>query len=352
MTDRGMAALSGNGLVTSSIQPSADAGQETNTVLSGVSPTLNARAPGVCTAAMAPQAPSCTANGPPLEAMTNCGGNLRPLNRRPHPHPISAGPKAALGLIRVIDTSASKPDGDRPGGASLFPTTHWSVVFEAAHPESPGSLDAFARLYRDYWHPLYGYIRRRGRGPHVAEELTQGFFVSLIEHQRLHGLERGGGRFRSFLLKALQNFLANEWDRATALKRGGGCAVIPLEEVEAESRFLADPTPLAPEAGFERAWACAVIENAMCNLESELRAAGKSSLFERLRPCLQGDRSGRPYAEIGAELGMTEGAVKVAVHRLRQRYGELLRAEVARTVASEADIAEELRHLIAIVSAG
>lgn len=245
---------------------------------------------------------------------------------------------------------AQPPEQDLPSGASQFTTTHWSVVFEAANPESPGSVDAFARLYRDYWNPIYGYIRCRGRGPHEAEELTQAFFVSLLEHQRLRGLETGGGRFRSFLLKALRNFLANEWDRATALKRGGGCTVIPLEEVDAESCFLADPTPLEPEAGFERAWAFAVLEHALRNLKSELRAAGKESLFQNLRPHLQGDRNGRPYAEIGSELGMTEGAVKVAVHRLRQRYGELLRAEVARTVGSEAEIAQELHHLNAIVS--
>lgn len=277
------------------------------------------------------------------------------LNRSRHPRlfpaSIAAGHKGALGFLRMPDSSASKPDRDLPGGASQFTTTHWSVVFEAANPESPGSVEAFARLYRDYWYPIYGYIRRRGRGPHEAEELTQGYFVSLLEHQRLRGLEGGSGRFRSFLLKALQNFLANEWDRATALKRGGGCALIPLEEVDAESRFLADPAPLEPEAGFERSWAFAVLEHAMRGLESELRAAGKDSLFETLRPHLQGDRNGRPYSEIGAELGMTEGAVKVAVHRLRQRYGELLRAEVARTVGSEAEIAEELHHLITIVSA-
>lgn len=240
---------------------------------------------------------------------------------------------------------------DPPIGSARFTTTHWSVILEAARPEAPGSVDAFARLYRDYWYPLYAYVRRRGRSPHDAEDLTQDFFSSLLEHQRLRGLDRGGGRFRSFLLKALQNFLANEWDRATARKRGGGCAIVPLDEVEAESRFLADPTQPAPELGFERAWAFTVIELALRNLESELRAAGKGAWFERLRPHLQSDPKGRPYAELGAELGMTEGAVKVAVHRLRQRYGELLRAEVARTVASEADIAEELRHLIATVSA-
>lgn len=231
-----------------------------------------------------------------------------------------------------------------------FTTTHWSVILEAACPEAPGSVDAFARLYRDYWYPLYAYVRRRGRSHQEAEDLTQAFFVTLLERERLRGLERGGGRFRSFLLKALQNFLANEWDRAAALKRGGGQFIVPLEDVDAESRYLAAPAGAEAEADYDRNWALAVLALTMRNLEAELRAAGKEQLIEPLRPHLQGDRNGRPYAQIAAELGMSEGAVKVAVHRLRQRYRELLLAEVARTVDGEAEVAEELRHLIAIVS--
>lgn len=242
--------------------------------------------------------------------------------------------------------SAHESEEGRSGGGSRFNTTHWSVVFEAARPESAGAVDAFARLYRDYWSPLYGYIRRRGRTPHEAEDLAQGFFVSLLEHERLRGLERGGGRFRSFLLKALQNFLANEWDRASALKRGGGQTLVPLDHVDAESSYLAAPAVAGPEADFDRNWALAVLALTMRNLEDELRAAGKERIFEHLRPHLQGERSGRPYAEIGAELGLSEGAVKVTVHRLRQRYGELLRAELTRTVGDEAEVAAELRHLL------
>ena len=236
-------------------------------------------------------------------------------------------------------------------GPSQFTTTHWSVILEAARPDSPGGMDALARLYRDYWYPLYAYVRRRGRSPQDAEDLTQDFFVALLEKRRLSGLERGGGRFRSFLLKALQNFLANEWDRVTAKKRGGGGAIVSLDDIDAESRYLADSSSDDPEAGFERHWAFAVIEQAMRNLEMELRGTGKEHILGHLRPHLQGDRNGRPYAEIATELGVTESAVKMTVHRLRQRYGELLRAEVARTVSDETEVDRELRHLIQVVSA-
>ena len=236
------------------------------------------------------------------------------------------------------------------GAGSQFTTTHWSVVLEAARPDSPGSVEAFARLYRDYWYPLYSYVRRRGRDPAEAEDLTQDFFVSLFERERLQGLERDGGRFRSFLLKALQNFLSNEWNRATALKRGGGCAISSIEEIDAESRYLKEPASENIEASFDRDWAFTVIEHAMEHLEKELEASGRKEQFEKLKPHLQGDRNGRPYNEIAVELGMSEGAVKVAVHRLRQRYRELLRAEVGRTVGPDADISEELHYLRQVLS--
>lgn len=245
------------------------------------------------------------------------------------------------------DTDQTLP---RPLGGTQFTTTHWTVVLEAARPDAPGTLDAFARLYRDYWYPLYAYVRRRGRSPQEAEDLTQDFFVELLERHRLHGLERGGGRFRSFLLKSLQNFLANEWDRATAQKRGGGQTLVPLDDVDAESRFLADPGTKAPELAFDRHWAFAVIEQAMRQLEAELRDAGKPHVLEQLRPHLQGDRNGRPYAEIAADWGLSGSAVKMTVLRLRQRYAELLRAEVARTVSNDAEVESEWRHLLEVVS--
>jgi RNA polymerase sigma-70 factor (ECF subfamily) len=221
---------------------------------------------------------------------------------------------------------------------------------EAARPDSPGGSQAFAQLYRDYWYPLYAYVRRRGRSPHEAEDLTQDFFVSLLERRRLAGLDRTGGRFRSFLLKSLQNFLANAWDHAAAQKRGGGQVSLPLDEVDAESKLLADSAVVTPEAAFERHWALALLELALRQLEAELQAAGKAIRFRPLFPHLQGDRNGRPYAEIAEALGLSESGVKVAVYRLRRRYGELLRVEVARTVDTEVDVEDELRHLIEVVS--
>jgi RNA polymerase sigma factor (sigma-70 family) len=271
-------------------------------------------------------------------------------NRSSHDPILAIGPVLCHTSAAMSEPSTHDAPGCPVSGVAQFTTTHWSVVLEAARPGSPGATEAFARLYRDYWYPLYAYVRRRGRSPHEAEDLTQDFFVALLERQRLSGLERGGGRFRSFLLKSLQNFLANEWDRASALKRGGGQAIASLEEVDAESRFLADSTTESPEEGFDRHWAFAVIEHAMQHLETELRTAGKEQMIRALRPHLQGDRNGRPYADIAAEWSVSESAVKMTVHRLRQRYGELLRAEVARTVGDDDQVESELRHLLEVVS--
>lgn len=263
---------------------------------------------------------------------------------------LAQGPVRRYTPVRMRDPSTSNREGELATGPAQFTTTHWSVILEAAQPESPQAVDAFARLYQDYWYPLYAHVRRRGHSPHEAEDLAQGFFVSLLERQRLQGLERGGGRFRSFLLKSLQNFLANEWDRAKARKRGGDFSFASLEEVDAESRYLADSASESPEAGFDRRWAYSVIEHALRRLEDELRGAGKEKLLEQLRPHLQGDRAGRPYAEIATEWGLSESAVKMSVQRLRQRYAGLLRAEVSRTVGNDGDIESELRHLLEVVS--
>jgi RNA polymerase sigma factor (sigma-70 family) len=248
------------------------------------------------------------------------------------------------------DPFTSDQARDETAFKGQFVTTRWSVILEAAHLDSPRAIEGFAQLYRDYWAPLYAYVRRRGRSPHEAEELTQDFFVTLLQRERLKGLQQSGGRFRSFLLKAMQNFLASEWHRASAQKRGGGIAPVSLAEVEADCHFLADPSCAEPEAEFEHTWAITVINNALRNLERELELAGKTKLLDQLRPYLQGESDTRPYAKIAAELGMSESAVKVTIHRLRRRYGHLLRMELARTVASDDEVEAELQHLMEIIS--
>lgn len=234
-------------------------------------------------------------------------------------------------------------------GAAVFATTQWTVVLEAARPDAPDAQAAFAQLYRDYWHPLYCYVRRRGHPPAEAEDITQAFFLALLEKRRLAGLEREGGKFRSFLLTSLKNHLANAWDRAHAARRGGGQKHFSIDELEAETRFLAQGPQANPDLSFERDWAFALIETALHRLALECAGSGKQTFFEAVRPHLQSDRNGRPYAELAAELGVSEGALKVAIHRLRQRYGVLLREEISRTVTDESQAKEELRHLIEVV---
>jgi RNA polymerase sigma-70 factor (ECF subfamily) len=234
-------------------------------------------------------------------------------------------------------------------GPAAFRTTHWTVVLEAAHPDADRSREAFARIYLDYWYPLYAYVRRRGFPPPDAEDILQSFFLHLLEKQSLEGMERDGGRFRSFLLRSLDNFLANRWDRARAQKRGEGVPLLSLNATDGETRFLAEPSVTeTPQTLFERQWIFTLLARVLDDLQAECEAGGKGRLFADLRLHLQGDRQGPPYAEVAARHGLSEGAVKVTVHRLRQRYGEMLRGEVARTVGSAEEVDEELRHFIAV----
>lgn len=233
--------------------------------------------------------------------------------------------------------------------AAEFATTQWTEVLKAAQPDAPDAQAAFAQLYRSYWHPLYGYVRRRGYPPAEAEDITQAFFLALLEKHRLAGLEREGGKFRAFLLTSLKNHLANEWDRTQAARRGGGQKNFSLDELDAENRFLAQGPAADPDLSFERDWAFALIETTLRQLEEECSSSGRQSFFNAVRPHLQGDRNGPPYAELAAQIGLSEGALKVAIHRLRQRYGALLRAEIARTVTTESEAKEELRYLIEVV---
>jgi RNA polymerase sigma-70 factor (ECF subfamily) len=233
-----------------------------------------------------------------------------------------------------------------PASDAWFVTTHWSVVLSAREKDSPQSAAALETLCRTYWYPLYAYLRRQGRVPHDAQDLTQGFFARLLQKDYLQAAAREKGKFRTFLLVALKRFLANEWDREHALKRGGFAQVVPIDEEFAESRFAADPSPnVQPDVLFDRQWAMTLLERTMAQLQEEYVASGRAKLFEYLQSCLAREESALPYAEIAARLNLTEAAVKMAVHRLRNRYREILRAEIAHTVSSAEEVEEEIRLL-------
>jgi RNA polymerase sigma factor (sigma-70 family) len=232
-----------------------------------------------------------------------------------------------------------------------FATTHWSVVLNAGGRDSTDAVAALENLCRTYWYPLHAYIRRRGHGPQDAEDLTQEFFARLLEHRWLDAVEPAKGRFRSFLLMVLNRFLANEWDKLRAQKRGGGLRPLPLPVDSTETRHAREPaTTTTPEQLFERQWALTLLDQVLLSLRAEYDRAGKTVLFDALKPCLVGSRENQPYAELGARLGMTEAAIKVAVSRLRARYRAQLKAEVARTVASPQDVEPELRHLFRVLA--
>jgi RNA polymerase sigma-70 factor (ECF subfamily) len=233
-------------------------------------------------------------------------------------------------------------------GRAVFATTHWSVVVEAGQSDSPKASQAMAQLCQTYWYPLYAYVRRKGYQAPDAQDLTQEFFARLLARNYVTGADRGRGKFRSYLLGTLEHFLAKEWRRAHAEKRGGGRADFSLDEMDAEKRYLLEPAhELTPAKIFDRRWATTVLDQAMARLARECQASGKGNLFEAVKPLLSGESAGLSYAELARSLNMTEAALKVAVHRLRQRYGECIRAEIAQTVASPADVDEELRYLLA-----
>ncbi|MGD0091954.1 MAG: sigma-70 family RNA polymerase sigma factor [Planctomycetota bacterium] len=237
-----------------------------------------------------------------------------------------------------------------PGGARQFATTHWSVVLAAGRGDSPQARDALGRLCQAYWYPLYAYARRQGSSAQDAQDLTQEFFARLLEKDGLAGVA-GVARFRAYLLAAFKHFLSNERDRAQAQKRGGAVSALSLDARDAESRYSAEPSGGAtPEKLFERRWALELLDRALVRVEGEYNQAGKRELFEALQPCLAG--GGVAQAQIAAELKLSEGAVKVAAHRLRRRYREVLRAEIGDTVAQPGEIEDELRVLMGALSSG
>jgi RNA polymerase sigma factor (sigma-70 family) len=234
---------------------------------------------------------------------------------------------------------------------AFFAATRWSVVVAAQDRASPDSAAALEALCRAYWYPLYAYVRRHGHPPADAQDLTQGFFAQLLAHNWVARADPHKGRFRSFLLMAMSRFLANEWDRAHTLKRGGMDPVVSLDA--AETRYGREPADTAtPEQAFEKQWALTLLETVLEHLRADYEQDGKARLFDALKPCLLGSREAHPYPALAAELGLSEGAVRVAVCRLRERYRERLKAEIAHTVASPADVESELRHLFRVLSRG
>ena len=248
------------------------------------------------------------------------------------------------------EVSAGRIGSRTQDGAVAFTTTHWSVVL-TAQGRSPAADDALEKLCRTYWWPLYGFVRRNGYKPEEAQDLTQGFFALLLERRDLDVVRREKGRLRSYLLVSLKNFLAKARRRELAVKRGEGQALVPLDELLARERADLEPADtLSADRIYERRWALTLLEQVLTRLESEYRSAGNAKLFERLNEFLS-DEAGRSQAEVAAELGMTENAVKQAFHRLRQRYRQLLRDEIAQTVAVPGDVEDELRHFISVLQA-
>jgi RNA polymerase sigma-70 factor (ECF subfamily) len=232
-------------------------------------------------------------------------------------------------------------------GVRDFHTTRWSVVVSARGDRS-GTRVALENLCQAYWHPLYAFVRRQGMSGHDAQDLTQEFFARLLEKGWLGEVNRERGRFRSWLLASMKHFLANEWEKGRTKKRGGGAVLFSFDELDAESRLLHEPATDSAEKIYDRRWAMTLLDQVMARLRTEMAGAGKMAQFEALKFSLTGEKDA--YAEVGARLAMSEGAVKVAVHRLRERYRVLLRAEIAETVAGPEEIEDELRALLAALS--
>ena len=244
------------------------------------------------------------------------------------------------------------PDRKPTRRRAWFTTTRWTLVLEAADTKSPHGREALEDLCECYWHSLYVYVRRRGYDPEEAQDLTQGFFAQCLGRGYIKAADPQRGKFRSFLLTSLKNYLANEWDRASAKKRGGGKIPISLDFEMMEDRYRVEPADkLSPDRVYEQRWALALIDRTLARLGAEMDEAGQSKRFNSLRPFLTGETTGT-HRLVADRLGMKEGAVKVAVHRLRRRFGALLREEVGQTVADSGQVDEEIRYLLSVLGTG
>ena len=244
-----------------------------------------------------------------------------------------------------VSSGALRHDRNQAG---VFSTTHWSVVLEAGG-NSPESQTALERLCQLYWYPLYVFIRRKGHTPHDAQDLTQEFFARFLERKYIALADQSRGKFRTFLLRSLEHFLINEWTKGQAAKRGGATRMVSWDEQDAENRYLLEPSDAAsPDKAYEKRYAMSLLERVMERLRAEF-SEDKRQLFDELKATIWGEQTEASYEQIGAKMGMTEGAVKVAAHRLRQRYRELLREEVGYTVSSLSEVDEELKYLAAML---
>lgn len=237
-------------------------------------------------------------------------------------------------------------------GRRVFATTRWSVVLTAGEADPVASRHALETLCKAYWYPIYVYVRRKGYGPDDAQDLTQEFFAQLISKDQVRLADRRKGKFRTFLLACLDYFLAREWSRAHRQKRGGQFQFVSLDNMDSEERYRSEPSDpgRCPERAFLHQWALTILAQSIKALETEFTIQGKERLFAELRPLLTGDPGDASVAEIGQRLGMAEGAVRVAVHRFRRRFGALLREEIEQTVTTPEEVDEELRFLRRILS--
>ena len=246
---------------------------------------------------------------------------------------------------------AAKTETATSGQGNWFTTTHWSIILNAQDTASPLAAAALEKLCRTYWYPLYVYVRRQGENEESAKDLTQGFFARLLEKHYLAQVQREKGKFRSFLLAALKHFLSDERDKARAQKRGGDQTPVSLDDSTGEQRYRLEPVDaMDAEKLFERRWALTLLGQARTRLKEEYQESGKSGLYNRLAVLETGDKNAPPYAQVAAELGLTESGVKSAVFRLRQRHRELVREEVAHTVARPEYVDGEIRYLISVIS--
>jgi RNA polymerase sigma factor (sigma-70 family) len=252
---------------------------------------------------------------------------------------------------QVTSLSGVGPAVAGQDGGMAFATTHWSVVL-TAQGESPAAREALEKLCRTYWRPVYSFVRRQGAGSEEAEDLTQGFFVLLLERRDLDAVRKEKGRLRSYLLTCLKHFLASEQRRAMTVKRGRGQGLTPLEELSASERSEMEPTDsLTADRIYERRWALTLMEQVLRRLKDEYCTAGNAAVFDSLKQLLPDEPGAQSRAEIASQLGMTDNALRQAFHRFRHRYQVLLREEISHTVAIASDIEDELRHLITVLRA-